>query len=91
MDGSGDPRQSDPLREALTEYMSIPGMEAALLVSDQGLVISGVARAELTQPPSPPWRSIAELSSALGCMCRLGSGTMRVEFEARGGSGAVCA
>jgi predicted regulator of Ras-like GTPase activity (Roadblock/LC7/MglB family) len=44
VDGSGDPRQSDPLREALTEYMSIPGMEAALLVSDQGLVISGVAR-----------------------------------------------
>ncbi|NLV72209.1 MAG: roadblock/LC7 domain-containing protein [Actinobacteria bacterium] len=40
----GHPRgQSDPLRDALTDYMTIPGMKAALLVSDQGLVISGVS------------------------------------------------
>jgi predicted regulator of Ras-like GTPase activity (Roadblock/LC7/MglB family) len=40
-----DPReneQPDPLREALAEYLTIPGMEAALLVSDQGLLISCV-------------------------------------------------
>jgi predicted regulator of Ras-like GTPase activity (Roadblock/LC7/MglB family) len=36
--------QEDPLRDALAEYLAIPGMEAALLVSDQGLLISCVAR-----------------------------------------------
>jgi predicted regulator of Ras-like GTPase activity (Roadblock/LC7/MglB family) len=35
--------QPDPLRDALAEYLAIPGMEAALLVSDQGLLISCVA------------------------------------------------
>lgn len=34
--------QVDPLRDALAEYMTIPGMKAALLVSDQGLIISGL-------------------------------------------------
>jgi predicted regulator of Ras-like GTPase activity (Roadblock/LC7/MglB family) len=38
-----DSEQADPLRDALTEYLAIPGMQAALLVSDQGLVISCVA------------------------------------------------
>lgn len=33
-------QQDDPLKAALTEYLAIPGMQAALLVSDQGLVIS---------------------------------------------------
>ena len=33
-------QQDDPLKEALAEYLAIPGMQAALLVSDQGLVIS---------------------------------------------------
>ena len=37
--------QADPLRDALTEYMAIPGMKAALLVSDQGLIISGLENA----------------------------------------------
>jgi len=36
--------QADPLRDALAEYLAIPGMQAALLVSDQGLLISCVAR-----------------------------------------------
>jgi len=36
-------KQADPLREALEEYLSIPGMKAALLISDQGLMISSVA------------------------------------------------
>ena len=35
--------QADPLRDALAEYLAIPGMQAALLVSDQGLLISCVA------------------------------------------------
>jgi predicted regulator of Ras-like GTPase activity (Roadblock/LC7/MglB family) len=43
VDGSTDSKQADPLRDALTEYLAIPGMKAALLVSDQGLVISGIA------------------------------------------------
>jgi predicted regulator of Ras-like GTPase activity (Roadblock/LC7/MglB family) len=38
-----DAKQADPLREALEEYLSIPGMKAALLISDQGLMISSVA------------------------------------------------
>jgi predicted regulator of Ras-like GTPase activity (Roadblock/LC7/MglB family) len=37
-------QQEDPLKEALEEYLSIPGMQAALLVSDQGLVISRAAQ-----------------------------------------------
>ena len=37
-------QQDDPLKEALAEYLSIPGMQAALLVSDQGLLISRAAR-----------------------------------------------
>jgi predicted regulator of Ras-like GTPase activity (Roadblock/LC7/MglB family) len=41
--GPTDIEQDDPLRDALAEYLSIPGMEAALLVSDQGLLISCVA------------------------------------------------
>ncbi|MBN1461640.1 MAG: roadblock/LC7 domain-containing protein [Armatimonadetes bacterium] len=40
---STDSKQADPLREALEEYLSIPGMKAALLISDQGLMISSVA------------------------------------------------
>jgi predicted regulator of Ras-like GTPase activity (Roadblock/LC7/MglB family) len=36
-------QQDDPLKQALAEYLSIPGMQAALLVSDQGLLISRVA------------------------------------------------
>jgi len=37
-------RKPDPLRDALAEYLMIPGMKAAILVSDQGLMISSVAQ-----------------------------------------------
>ena len=37
-------QSDDPLRQALAEYLAIPGMQAALLVSDQGLIISRAAR-----------------------------------------------
>jgi predicted regulator of Ras-like GTPase activity (Roadblock/LC7/MglB family) len=40
----GEDHQDDPLKAALAEYLAIPGMQAALLVSDQGLVISRAAR-----------------------------------------------
>lgn len=34
----------DPLKQALGGYLAIPGIKAALLVSDQGLVVSSMAR-----------------------------------------------
>lgn len=40
-EGNAQARE-DPLRDALAEYMTIPGMKAALLVSDQGLIISSL-------------------------------------------------
>lgn len=43
MDTPKDTKPADPLRDALEEYLSIPGMKAAILVSDQGLMISSVA------------------------------------------------
>ena len=43
MDRPKDTRSADPFRDALEEYLSIPGMKAAILVSDQGLMISSVA------------------------------------------------
>ena len=41
-----DDRQTgtDPLKQALGGYLAIPGIKAALLVSDQGLVVSSMAR-----------------------------------------------
>jgi predicted regulator of Ras-like GTPase activity (Roadblock/LC7/MglB family) len=44
VDERGENQQDDPLKAALSEYLAIPGMQAALLVSDQGLVISRAAR-----------------------------------------------
>lgn len=35
---------SDPLKQALGGYLAIPGIKAALLVSDQGLVVSSMAK-----------------------------------------------
>jgi predicted regulator of Ras-like GTPase activity (Roadblock/LC7/MglB family) len=43
VDERGEGQQDDPLKAALAEYLAIPGMQAALLVSDQGLVISRAA------------------------------------------------
>jgi predicted regulator of Ras-like GTPase activity (Roadblock/LC7/MglB family) len=43
VDEHSEAQQDDPLRAALAEYLAIPGMQAALLVSDQGLVISRAA------------------------------------------------
>jgi hypothetical protein len=40
--------EKDPLKQALGGYLAIPGIKAALLVSDQGLVISSIAREALT-------------------------------------------
>jgi predicted regulator of Ras-like GTPase activity (Roadblock/LC7/MglB family) len=45
--GAEDPVRLDPLKEALGEYLRIPGVRAAMLVSDQGLTISSVVRDEV--------------------------------------------
>jgi predicted regulator of Ras-like GTPase activity (Roadblock/LC7/MglB family) len=34
----------DPLKQALGGYLAIPGIKAALLVSDQGLLVSSMAK-----------------------------------------------
>jgi predicted regulator of Ras-like GTPase activity (Roadblock/LC7/MglB family) len=34
----------DPLKQALKGYLAIPGIKAALLVSDQGLLVSSMAK-----------------------------------------------
>jgi predicted regulator of Ras-like GTPase activity (Roadblock/LC7/MglB family) len=34
----------DPLKQALGGYLSIPGIKAALLISDQGLLVSSMAK-----------------------------------------------
>ena len=47
MDETVAGQQEDPLKAALAEYLAIPGMRAALLVSDQGLVISRAARTDV--------------------------------------------
>ena len=43
MQGSEYSNRADPLKPALGEYLTIPGMKAAILVSDQGLMISSAA------------------------------------------------
>lgn len=37
----------DPLRDILEEYLTIPGMKAAILVSDQGLTISSATAGDV--------------------------------------------
>ena len=39
-----DPARVDSMRQALAEYLDVPGIKAAMLVSDQGLVVSCAAR-----------------------------------------------
>jgi len=38
---------TDPLQAVLAEYLSIPGMKAAILVSDEGLTISSASNGEV--------------------------------------------
>ena len=83
MSGPATPGQGDPLKEALAEYMAIPGMRAALLVSDQGLMISCVADAGVDT------NSIAALAidtvatvQRFGLQVQAGYlDTMRIEFD----------
>ncbi len=79
----GEGQQEDPLKQALAEYLAIPGMQAALLVSDQGLVISRAAR------PDVDTASIAALAidtvstvQRFGLQVQAGFlDAMRIEFD----------
>ncbi len=78
-------RQSgaDPLKQALGGYLAIPGIKAALLVSDQGLVISSMAR-EGVDTASIAALAVETVATAqrFGQQVRAGSlDTMSIEFE----------
>ena len=83
MDERSEVRHDDPLKAALSEYLTIPGMQAALLVSDQGLVISRAAH------PGVDTASIAALAidtvatvQRFGIQVQAGYlDTMRIEFD----------
>ena len=83
MDERSEGQQDNPLRAALAEYLTIPGMQAALLVSDQGLVISRAARVGVDTA------SIAALAidtvatvQRFGIQVQAGYlDTMRIEFD----------
>jgi predicted regulator of Ras-like GTPase activity (Roadblock/LC7/MglB family) len=47
MQESEHSNRADPLKSALGDYLAIPGMKAAILISDQGLMISSAARDEV--------------------------------------------
>jgi predicted regulator of Ras-like GTPase activity (Roadblock/LC7/MglB family) len=41
---------ADPLQQVLAEYLDIPGMKAAILVSDEGLTISSATAGDVDIP-----------------------------------------
>ena len=83
MVGRGQGRQDDPLKAALEEYLAIPGMQAALLVSDQGLVISRAAH-EGVDTASIAALAIDTVSTVQRFGMQVQAGyldTMRIEFD----------
>lgn len=83
MDEHVETQQEDPLKEALTEYLTIPGMQAALLVSDQGLVISRAAR-EGVDTASIAALAIDTVATVQRFGLQVQAGyldTMRIEFD----------
>lgn len=82
---TGDDRQTgtDPLKQALGGYLAIPGIKAALLVSDQGLIISSMAR-EGVDIASIAALAVDTVASAqrFGQQVKAGAlDTMSIEFE----------
>jgi predicted regulator of Ras-like GTPase activity (Roadblock/LC7/MglB family) len=80
-----DDRQTgaDPLKQALGGYLAIPGIRAALLVSDQGLIVSSMAR-EGIDIASIAALAIDTVASAqrFGTQVKAGAlDTMSIEFE----------
>lgn len=82
---TGDDRQAgtDPLKQALGGYLAIPGIKAAILVSDQGLIVSSMAR-EGVDAASIAALAVDTVASAqrFGQQVKAGSlDTMSIEFE----------
>lgn len=78
-----DSTQGDPLRDALADYLTIPGMKAAILVSDQGLMISSVAH-EGVDTASIAALAIDTVASVQRFGLQVQAGfldTMRIEFD----------
>lgn len=80
-----DDRQTkpDPLKQALGAYLAIPGIRAALLVSDQGLIVSSMAR-EGVDIASIAALAVDTVASAqrFGQQVKAGAlDTMSIEFE----------
>ena len=83
MDEQSASQQDDPLKAALAEYLSIPGMQAALLVSDQGLVISRAAN-EGVDTASIAALAIDTVATVQRFGLQVQAGyldTMRIEFD----------
>ncbi len=83
MDGPKDSRQTDPLRDALAGYLTIPGMKAAILVSDQGLMISSIAQ-EGVDTASIAALAIDTVATVQRFGLQVQAGyldTMRIEFD----------
>ena len=85
----GDPEtqaagtKMDPLKQALSGYLAIPGIKAALLVSDQGLVVSSMAK-EGVDTASIAALAVDTVRSAqrFGQQVKAGTlDTMSIEFE----------
>lgn len=83
METPKDATAADPLRDALEEYLSIPGMKAALLISDQGLMISSVAH-EGVDTASIAALAIDTVATVQRFGLQVQAGyldTMRIEFD----------
>jgi predicted regulator of Ras-like GTPase activity (Roadblock/LC7/MglB family) len=74
---------ADPLEGVLDEYLAIPGMKAAILVSDQGLMISS-ATAPGVDAPSIAALVIETVATAQRFGSQVNAGfldTMSIDFE----------
>jgi predicted regulator of Ras-like GTPase activity (Roadblock/LC7/MglB family) len=83
MTGDDPQTGTDPLKQALGGYLSIPGIKAAVLVSDQGLVVSSTAH-EGVDIASIAALAVDTVASAqrFGQQVKAGSlDTMSIEFE----------
>jgi predicted regulator of Ras-like GTPase activity (Roadblock/LC7/MglB family) len=83
MEGAEDPTRSDPLKQALAEYLLIPGVRAAILVSNQGLMISGATHDQVdTAGIAALVIDTVAAAQRFGHQLRAGQlDTMSIEFE----------
>jgi predicted regulator of Ras-like GTPase activity (Roadblock/LC7/MglB family) len=76
-------RGLDPLKQALGGYLAIPGIRAALLISDQGLLVSSMAK-EGVDTASIAALAIDTVRTAQRFGQQVGAGTldtMSIEFD----------